>query len=152
MDLTKFCTKPATTVTKDSNIEEAAKLMREFHVGNLVVVDGKGINAKPIGILTDRDIVMSTVALGIDPADMDVGEIMSTNLYTIKSNESIYRVIGLMKEYGVRRVPVVNEEGGLVGVLSVADLLALLSNELQEIANLPKKQKQIEETRRRHIA
>jgi CBS domain-containing protein len=102
---------------KDASIVEAARLMREKGIGDVIVTDGE----RAEGIVTDRDIVVRAVAEGTDPSQVRVGEVLSRDLATVSPDDPVEQVIALMREKAIRRVPVV-ESGRPVGVVSIGDL------------------------------
>src|SRR3954465_8202720 len=109
--------------------------MRKHHVGDLVVVDQANGGARiPVGIITDRDIVVSVIALGLDPTGLLVGDIMSDELLTATEEDDVYETIVRMRFRGIRRVPVVNSIGALTGIISVDDVLEFLAEEMSELS------------------
>ncbi|MBV8301443.1 MAG: CBS domain-containing protein, partial [Candidatus Dormibacteraeota bacterium] len=109
----------------------AAKLMREWHVGYLVVVDSRNpASLRPVGVLTDRDIVVAVVAKGEDPRALQVGDVMTRDPLVIAVDKSLAFALGEMRRIGVRRVPVVGAAGEVVGVLSLDDVLDALAEQL----------------------
>lgn len=124
------------TMQKDECVLEAARLMRKHHVGDVVIVaKQKGIQ-KPIGIVTDRDLVVEVMATELDPAVITVGDIMQPGLATIKENADIFEVIRYMRRKAVRRIPVISDNEQLVGIVTLDDLLQLLSQELSGLVKL----------------
>ena len=117
-------------------MQGAALLMRKHHVGDLIVIDGAGGQAVPVGIVTDRDIVVSVIALGLDPAGLQVDDIMSDDLLTCREDDDVYETIEHMRLRGIRRVPVVNGAGGLTGIVSVDDLLEFLAEEMGDLSRI----------------
>jgi hypothetical protein len=91
----------------------------------------------PVGIVTDRDIVVGVVAMNLDPRDLTAGDIMSDELVTVPEDYDVYRAMERMRKQGVRRMPVVNSDGFLTGIVSLDDLLPLVAQELVELAKLP---------------
>jgi len=136
MSIKKVCTSHVVTLPRTSSIEEAAKLMKRHQIGDIVIIE----DDKPIGLLTDRDIVMRLAANEVDFNQVNVGEVMSSDLLLLAEDQGIARAIEAMRSKGVRRAPVVNEEGKLTGIVSVDDLLVLISHELSELAGLVQKQ------------
>jgi CBS domain-containing protein len=149
MHIGQICTTETIYCERDETVQGAALLMRRNHVGDLVVIDKPDGERVPVGILTDRDIVVSVIALGLDPASLLVGDIMSDDLLTCSEADDVYETIERMRLRAIRRVPVVNAAGGLTGVVSVDDLLEFLAEEMGELARIGPYQ-QSHEKRARH--
>jgi CBS domain-containing protein len=115
---------------------DAAQLMRKDHVGLLVVTElvNDGHDARVNGVLTDRDIVTAVVAKGGDPNTLTVGDVMARNPVMLNEVHSLGHGLRLMRESGVRRVPVLGNRDQLVGVLSVDDVLEALAVELGDVS------------------
>lgn len=126
----EICTRNVTIAFKATTVDGAARLMRENHVGCLVVVDEAGGLRIVVGVLTDRDIVTAVVAPGLDPATLCVGDVMSTDLVTAREDDSLIDLMRAMRRKGVRRIPVVGGQGELIGVASLDDVLDILAQEL----------------------
>jgi CBS domain-containing protein len=101
--------------------------MREAHVGCVVVVDDLAGESTVAGLLTDRDITVSAVALGLDPKVLRAGDLMARDVATVREDDPLGIVLDRMRERGVRRIPVVSPNGTLVGLISFDDLQAALS-------------------------
>lgn len=144
MNIGELCNRETIIVLKDENIVEAAKLMRHFHVGDLVVVTKSKDNNIPIGMVTDRDIVMEVVANNADSQTITVADIMSEELVTASEDEDIHECIERMRTYGIRRLPIVDKEGYLAGILSVDDILEFLGEEVDALIGLFYKEKRSE--------
>ena len=136
MNIGEICTIQTVTCTRDETVQGAALLMRKHHVGDLIVIEQAGGEAAPVGIVTDRDIVVSVIALGLDPAGLQVDDIMSDDLLTCRENDDVYETIEHMRLRGIRRVPVVNAAGGLRGIVSVDDLLEFLAEEMGDLSRI----------------
>ncbi len=149
MAIGEFCNREVVVVGADATVAEAARLMRKHHVGDLVVVRMSAGKNKPIGIVTDRDLVVEVMAAGLDPSTLSVGEIMGQDLAKVKENTGVSEVIRYMRDMGVRRMPVVGSGGALVGLVTLDDLLALLSEELAELTRLTQLEQKRETKRRR---
>jgi CBS domain-containing protein len=145
MSITEFCTTDVECVEKNSSVIQAARIMRESHVGDVVICSKESGVSKPIGILTDRDIVVGVVALEIPLDTVRVEDVMTPTLVTVNRNAGVYETIHLMETYGVRRLPVVDDEGGLVGIVSSGDLLELLGQEISALSRLSARQKMKEQ-------
>ena len=148
MLLQKIATKKVVTVPFNATIEEAAKIMREYHVGDLIVVKKEGSRTLPIGIITDRDIVVSTTAFGVAPWDASVSDTMVSPFITARATDHVDHVLNLMKEHGVKRIPLVNEEGDLCGIISADDITTFLSSELNDVTKIIPRQRDVEIHRR----
>lgn len=130
MNITEVCKRDVVIADPDTSVPDAAKLMRERHVGSVVVVDEAG---KPLGIVTDRDIVVEVVAAGVDHRAMRVGEIMSSPVLTVHEDDDALAALKTMRLRGVRRVPVVDSAGFLVGIAALDDLLEIAGDALNDV-------------------
>lgn len=148
MIIGEICNRDTVITTRDSSIGDAARLMREQHVGNLVVVEEHKNRRIPVGVITDRDLVIEILAKDVDMNTVSVGDIMSEDLVTARDTDSLYDVIQHMRAKGVRRVPVVDAGGALVGIVAVDDLLDLLADELGTLAKLVKREQARERAHR----
>lgn len=131
MSLERFCRRPPVTVTPTQMVITAASEMLEKHVGSVVVVDAKG---HPTGILTDRDIACRVVAPGLDPKGTRVEQVMSPADGRIASTALIEEASFKMRQLGVRRLPIVDADGRAAGIVTLDDLLVLLTAELGHTA------------------
>ncbi len=129
MSLERFTRRELVTCTAAETAGDVARLMHERHVGSVIVVD----EGRPIGIVTDRDLVIRVMAEGW-PLTRPAREIMSQDLVTARVGEPIDHALYLMRHHGVRRLPVVDENGALVGLLALDDVLVLLSGEVSSVA------------------
>jgi len=129
-------------------VREAVNLMRHYHVGSVVVVEESSQLTKPSGIITDRDIVIEILAEDVDIDSISVGDVMSFELVTVNEDTKLLDAINIMRTKGVRRVPVVNRDGGLVGILSVDDIIELLSEQISNIAKLISSEQKKEQVQR----
>jgi CBS domain-containing protein len=145
MPIGDVCVRDVMVATKDVTIQQAAVLMRRYHVGDLVVVQ-EGANGRqiPVGIVTDRDIVVSVVAPTLNPGVYTVGDLVSRELVTVTEDQGVFETIQHMRMTGVRRMPVIGREGGLVGIVSADDLIQLLSDEMTELAKLIAREQALE--------
>ncbi len=120
--------------SRDTTIAEAANLMRHEHVGDVVVIDKVDGQHLPLGIVTDSDIVVEVIAIGLDAKVLTVGGILIGNLVTVDELDERKDTLRLMGLTGIRRLPVVNSCGGLVGIVTVDDLIGELALELTEVS------------------
>ena len=136
MDVNLICNHNVATVEKGDSVVDAAALMREEHVGDLIVVETRGNASVPVGILTDRDVVVGVIAKRIAPDTVTVGDAMTGNLLTVREDASMEFALREMRRFGVRRAPVVRANGDLVGIISVDDIIQHLASQLSRLAEL----------------
>ena len=131
------CSRDVVFTTRDATVAATAALMRQNHVGCVVVVEQlNGGKRLPVGMVTDRDIVIEVIAPGLDVETITAGDIMSTELVTVAESEGLLETMEIMRYKGVRRIPVVDSNGQLVGIASIDDLLEVLAEELSELAKI----------------
>ena len=116
------------TVTPDMNLPEVARLMQSEDVGIVPVVDAGG-SRQLVGVVTDRDIALRVVGEGRDPNSVRVSDVMSTNVRTCREDDSVDDVMDVMGTEQVRRVPIVDERGSLVGIVAQADVVLQASSD-----------------------
>jgi CBS domain-containing protein len=121
-------TRNVTTATRDMSVRAVAALMRDGDMGSLPVVE----NGKLVGIITDRDIVVRAVAEGRDATAL-IGDVMTTEIFAVRAEDYVFEAIRLMGDKQVRRVPVINENNELAGIIAMADV-ALETEDEREIA------------------
>jgi CBS domain-containing protein len=150
MHVGQLCNRNPITIAPLAEVIAAAQLMRERHVGYLVVVerDFAGSTRRPVGVLTDRDIVVDIVARGLDPRATTVRDVMSCNPVTVRLTDTVFDAAQEMRRLGVRRLPVVGSVGELQGVLSLDDALDAVTSELRNLAGAIRKEQQFERTLR----
>jgi CBS domain-containing protein len=149
MQVFELITRDVAVTRRDEPLLEAIRRMREEHVGALVVVEERNGSRTPIGMLTDRDIVVGVFAQDVAHADrLDVGDVMTSEPVTATPEEDIGGVLRRMRSFGVRRIPVVDDAGSLQGIVSIDDIVVGLSEELAEAASLVSRQREREPTRR----
>jgi len=136
MRVGEICIRDVVIVDKEGSIFDAAQLMREFHVGDVVVVEERDGRTAPIGLLTDRDIVVELIAEEVDFNAVAIKDVMSFKLITATEDESLDDAIERMRDHGVRRLPVVDAAGALVGVLAADDLVDLSAEQLVSLVRL----------------
>lgn len=145
----EFCNREVVVASRDMDVLEAAKLMRHYHVGNLVVVDEEDAGRPtPVGIFTDRDIVVELLAKDVDPALFSIGEVMTFELTTAREDEDVVDTVKKMKERGIRRIPVVDGKNHLVGILALEDVIELIAEELSDLVALCRTEQKVEKDNR----
>jgi CBS domain-containing protein len=137
MAIFDYCRRKPQTATPEESVRVATRRMDSQGVGCLVVVDAGG---RPIGMLTDRDVVMRVLRRRRDPDTTTVGEVMHGDLSAVSSSAPVERAVRRMHVDGVRRIPVVDADGRLVGLFTADDALQLLSSELAGLAEAVRSQ------------
>ena len=150
MQIADVCNRNVVFVLARDSVADAARLMRERHVGSLVVVEGAEVR-RPVGMFTDRDVAVGVVALGLDPETTLVASAMRPGLVCAHAFEPLERAVALMRDQGVRRLPVVDGAGKLVGVLAADDVIDHLAGEMSDIAIMVSRGMQREAAERRAI-
>lgn len=131
MSLTSLLERKLVCCSPETSIQQAAQSMQDKNVGAVLVVTDE----KPLGIVTDRDIVLRCVVPGVNCATEPVSKIMTKKLSTATVNDGIYDIIRVMKQNEVRRVPIVDLAGKAVGLLSFGDILQLLGKEFNDLTS-----------------
>lgn len=144
MRIGEYCNRDVVYIDRGASVSDAARLMRQHHVGSLVVSDSKAEKVIPIAMLTDRDIVVQLIADGVDVDSVVVNDVMSQSLISAKEDDNVVDVIDRMRVQGIRRVPVVSVAGTLVGVFSVDDFIALMAEHMTLVAQLFNREQQKE--------
>jgi signal-transduction protein with cAMP-binding, CBS, and nucleotidyltransferase domain len=135
MKIGELCSRQVVTIDPKASLREAAAAMRNAHVGALVAVEGEGPAARPVGILTDRDIVVAVIAVpGARPEGIRVCDAMSSRLAVAREDDGVFEAVAEMRERSVRRLPVLARDGRLVGIVTLEDLLAVISTELANLS------------------
>ncbi|MEO8019771.1 MAG: CBS domain-containing protein [Pseudomonadota bacterium] len=150
MDVADITRRNPITIRPTDDVMAAAQLMREHHIGYLVVAetDFNDDIVRPIGVLTDRDIVVGIVARGVDPSSVTVRDVMTAKPVTVTRADSVARATQEMRRIGVRRLPVVGSLGELDGVLSLDDVLDAISGDLQNLAGAIRNEQRVEKSLR----
>jgi len=131
-----ICSREVAVVTRGKSILDAVKVMRDRHVGSVVVVDDSNGERAPVGILTDRDIVIEVLVEGVDLSSITAGDAMSYELMSVGERDEVMDALRVMRTKGVRRVPVVNAFGGLVGILAFDDIVKVIAAQLADLASV----------------
>ena len=142
-----LCNREVAVTGSGTSIAEAARLMRRRHVGDLVILS-EDEERRPIGLITDRDLVVEVLAEGVDPESITVADVMTRTLQTIDEDAEFWDALHHMRRHGVRRLPVVNAAGGLEGILTLDDALELVSEALTDLVGLISRQSEQEKQTR----
>lgn len=149
MQVGEICTREVVCADTETTIAAAAKLMRQYHIGDVIVTREDRGRRIPLGIVTDRDVVLGVVAPELNPATLTVGDIMGSELITADESEDVFDVIQRMRNKGVRRMPIVEADGGLAGILSLDDIIEVLAEEMNQLARLVSREQLHERDTRR---
>jgi CBS domain-containing protein len=138
----ELCVRDVVTADETESVTEAARRMAELHVGDLVVVaEQPGGLPRPIGIVTDRDLVVQVLARPErSPAHTTIAEVMRREPVTATEDEDVEHVVAKMRAHAIRRIPIVDRLGGLQGMLSVDDVLVWTRDQLQLVTKLVEQQ------------
>ncbi len=149
MSIAEFCNRDVVCTTRNTTVLEAASLMRRHHVGDIVIVDEDDDRRWPIGIVTDRDIVVEVVAAGLDPRLVKLADLMLEPLTILEQHAGVAQTIHTMAQKGVRRMPVVDAQGALFGIVTLDDLLAYLAPLFADLGELVGRSRQREMQKRK---
>lgn len=131
MNVGEICNRTVVFSYTHMSVSEAARLMREQHVGSLVVIEETDKGRVVVGMLTDRDIAVAVVARDFDAQTLRVADVMSSNPVTARAEDSVNDVLSQMRRHGVRRIPLTTEHGILIGIVTLDDLLEIAAEELR---------------------
>ena len=149
MSISEFCRHEVVCATRDTTVTQAAGLMRQRHIGDVIIVEKRGDKEVPVGIVTDRDIVVEVVAAGVDPAQLKLGDLKIAPLVTIGEEATYAQTVAKMSVEGVRRMPVVRADGTLAGIITLDDMLWQLAGPLAALAGLTGRSRQFETATRK---
>jgi CBS domain-containing protein len=149
MSISEFSRRDVVCATKETTVNEAASLMRQHHIGDVIIIEQRGGKRIPVGIVTDRDIVVEVIAAGIDPRSLKLGDLKIGALVTVKEGASYAETVARMSVEGVRRMPVVADDGTLVGIITLDDMLWQLAAPLAALAALSGRGRQLETATRK---
>jgi len=148
MNAGDLCNREVITTTRDASIQHVASIMRDQHVGCVIIIEEIAGHVSPVGILTDRDIVVEVLAQDIPVSNVNAGDVMSFALLKVNEDDSVSEVAVRMRARGVRRVPVVTRSGELTGILALDDILGHLSEELSLLATAIRREVEQESDKR----
>ena len=148
MPIAEICSRGVVIANPDDSLRTVAALMRVHHVGSVVVTRDDAGLCRPLGIITDRDIVLALVAKDVSPDAVSAGDVMSEPLETLNETDEVWTALERMRSRGVRRLPVLGTQGELVGIVSTDDLLELVAEELSGLARIIGREQRQEVSRR----
>ncbi|ATJ81564.1 CBS domain-containing protein [Halomonas beimenensis] len=149
MKVGEACNRDVVVAEPHTEILDAAKLMRAHHVGDLVIVEMRVGLPRPIGMLTDRDLVVEVMAQDVPPSEITVADVMTSDIVTVPEDLEIWETGERMRQHGVRRMPVVAADGSLVGLITLDDLLELFTESLDTMTRLVRNEMRKETQRRK---
>jgi CBS domain-containing protein len=151
MGIGTICKRIVVTARPFDELTTAAKRMREEHIGYLVVTEPDVCHGgvRPVGVLTDRDIVIAVVAGGADAKTLRVGDVMTESPVTVRESNTVAATLQAMRRIGVRRMPIVDAFGRLQGVVSLDDIIETLAGELGDVAESIRNERRVEGALRR---
>lgn len=138
MKVDRVYTRNIVAAPRSSSVQHAAALMREFHVGALLVTEDPPESAKAIGVITDRDVVVQAVARGFDTRELVVEDLMTPTVGSVPEEADLHEALELMRAAGVRRLAVTGADGAVKGMLSMDDVIDGLAADLASLAGLVK--------------
>lgn len=138
MKIGECCNREVVIAEKQTEILDTAKLMKKHHVGDLVIVEKRNGATRPVGILTDRDLVVEVMAQEVPPNEVTAADVMSLEIVTVREEEGVWETLESMRDQGVRRMPVVDQDGSLVGLVTMDDLLELFTEAMDNMTQLIK--------------
>jgi len=148
MKIGEICNRDVVTIAPDDTAKSAAELMRKHHVGDVIVVESREGKRMPQGIVTDRDLMLEVLIPGLAPEDLAVRDVASAPLATIGAGDSLFSAMELMEVRGVRRLPVVESDGALGGIVTLDDLSALVAGLQSQLSGVFDRQRKVEKARR----
>lgn len=136
MKIGEFCNRDVIIMNGDESVKTAAELMRRHHVGDVVLVEENEGQRIPIGIVTDRDLVVEVMAVGLDATVLTVQDLVTRSLLMAKEDDSVLDCLELMKIKGVRRLPVIDAQKSLIGIITIDDITVLLAGMLYNVVSV----------------
>lgn len=144
MRIGEICTREVVFCDPETSVVEIARLLRNHHVGDLIVAERGRSGLEPIGLVTDRDLVVKVLAEGVAPDSLVAADLMTRRVVTAVESADVHEAIERMRGEGIRRLPVVDGSGALIGILSADDVAELLAEELTNLARIPPRQSAFE--------
>lgn len=132
------------TAEESTNLTEAASLMRQHGVGDLVITRLDGGGTQPIGIVTDRDIVVHAIACRLDPETISVADLCTREPATVNADADLFEITAAMNEHGVRRV-VVTRDSELAGIISMDNVIEAMAEQLNNLSGMLARQIEYEQ-------
>jgi CBS domain-containing protein len=147
MKTSEICRKQVVVSKRSTPLDEVARLMRKGHVGCVVVLE-EGDGKLPVGIVTDRDLVIEVMAPGLDARDLTAGDVMTTSPAVTRETDDVLWALKTMRDRGIRRLPVVDEAGTLKGIVAMDDVMENVGVALGDIVQALGTERSVENWRR----
>lgn len=148
MQIGELCSRDVVFAQESATPAQLARLMREHHAGCVVITRDVGDVRRPVGIITDRDIVIELIAKDAPMDSCTAGDIMTLELVTAKETDDVADIFQTMRQKGVRRVPVVDTRSSLVGIISADDLIDYIREQVTDLVALIGREQRKEKLRR----
>lgn len=132
MSIKSICRKEFVSISPDATVKDAAGVMASKNVGSIIIVK----DGSPVGIITDRDIVVRVVNKGLDSSSLKVQDVMTIDPICLNENVGLFEALETVKEKGVRRYPVIDDKGKIVGIISLDDIIYLIGKEMCDITQI----------------
>jgi len=136
MNLSELCTLDPVCCARSATAAVAAQLMRDHHVGDLIVVDDITEERYVVGVVTDRDLVVQVMSCGLAPALVKISDLIRAPVIIARESEDLSTALERMRSHGVRRLPIVDEHERLAGVITLDDLLRIFADEVAGMASI----------------
>lgn len=149
MQIGELCSRKVVAAEETATPAQMARLMREHHAGCVVITRNDASVRKPVGIITDRDIVIELIAKDAPMESCTARDIMTLELVTAKESDDVGDVFQSMRQHGVRRIPVVDDRGALVGIVSADDLVDYIREQIGDLVSLIGREQRKEKVTRR---
>ncbi|MCW8400338.1 CBS domain-containing protein [Legionella sp. PATHC038] len=148
MRVGEYCNRDVVVINSNESVKNAAELMRTHHVGDLVLVEEHNNQKIPIGIVTDRDLVIEVMAVGVQPESLLVRDILTEPFSCVFENDSLFDALEIMHSKRIRRLPVISENKTLIGIITLDDLIEILTETMTHIVDVVKLQQKKEARQR----
>ncbi|MCW8407462.1 CBS domain-containing protein [Legionella sp. PATHC035] len=148
MRVGEYCNRDVVVINGNESVKNAAELMRTYHVGDLVLVEEHHNRKIPIGIVTDRDLVIEVMAAGVQPESLLVRDILTDPFSCVFENDSLFDALEIMHSKKIRRLPVISENKTLIGIITLDDLIEILTETMTHIVDVVKLQQKKEARQR----
>ncbi|KTD41322.1 CBS domain-containing protein [Legionella parisiensis] len=148
MRVGEYCNRNVVVINGNESVKNAAELMRSYHVGDLILLEEQENKKVPIGIVTDRDLVIEVMAAGVKPDSLLVRDILTEPFTCIFENDSLFDALDMMHSKKIRRLPVVDNENSLIGIITLDDFIEILAETMVNVVDVVKLQQKKEARQR----